>query len=466
MAEIEIKNVSFSYKENEVLSEVSLAVEPGECVLLCGESGCGKTSLTKLVNGLIPHFIKGEHLEGEALVCGMPVADTQMYVLAQSVGSVFQNPKSQFFNLDSDSELAFGLENEGVPKEEMERRIAQVVEQLEIADLQKRSIFAMSGGEKQLLAFASVYALSPKVYVLDEPSANLDDWAIERLKKQIALICRQKNTVLITEHRLSYIADIADRIVYMKNGRIERQFGREEFLRLTEEELAAMGLRRTCASRIELEVRASNKPLQRDMQSALRVENLACKRKKKEIFSGFHLQMKEGEIVGIVGHNGVGKSTLLRCLCGLSKEAQGAVSYQEKRLSPKERSRMFYMVMQDVNHQLFGDSVWDECEMMLSEPSKEKIEEVLDWFDLLSYKDRHPMALSGGQRQRLAMAGAVLSGRRILVLDEPTSGLDYRHMLEVSKLLRRLADEGYMIIIVTHDMEFLNCTCDKCVRME
>ena len=158
---IGLEQVSFGYGEKqETLSQVSATVARGECVLLCGASGCGKTTVTKLINGLIPAFTPGCRLEGRVMVNGLAPRETPMHELAQRVGSVFQNPKSQFFNLDTDSELAFGLENEGRPPEEIRRRVEQVAETLHLQDLRGKNIFSLSGGQKQLLAFGSVYALS------------------------------------------------------------------------------------------------------------------------------------------------------------------------------------------------------------------------------------------------------------------------------------------------------------------
>ena len=209
---ISIDHVSFGYGEaQETLSQVSAAIAPGECVLLCGASGCGKTTVTKLINGLIPAFTPGCRLEGRVDVDGLDPGTTPMYELARKVGSVFQNPKSQFFNLDTDSELAFGLENEGRPPEEIRRRVADTVEALHLQELQRRSIFSLSGGQKQLLAFGSVYAMGPEVFVLDEPTANLDQDAIARLHDQIACLKHQGRTVVIAEHRLYFLTDLIDR---------------------------------------------------------------------------------------------------------------------------------------------------------------------------------------------------------------------------------------------------------------
>ena len=216
---IGLEQVSFGYGENqETLSQVSATVARGECVLLCGASGCGKTTVTKLINGLIPAFTPGCRLEGRVMVNGLAPRETPMYELAQRVGSVFQNPKSQFFNLDTDSELAFGLENEGRPPEEIRRRVEQVAETLHLQDLRGKNIFSLSGGQKQLLAFGSVYAMGPEIYVLDEPTANLDQEAIARLHDQIAALKRQGCTIVVAEHRLYFLTDLIDRAFYLRAG--------------------------------------------------------------------------------------------------------------------------------------------------------------------------------------------------------------------------------------------------------
>ena len=171
-------------------------------------------------------------------------------------------------------------------------------------------------------------------------------------------------------------------------------------------------------------------------------------------------------MLGIVGHNGAGKTTLTRCLCGLLKEVDGTVRLDGQALKAKQRNKASFCVMQDVNHQLFSDSVRNECELAQPDCPPERIEEILRSFDLLDFKDRHPMALSGGQKQRLAVATAILSDKDVLVFDEPTSGLDYHRMLEVSDMIRKLNDENKVIIIVSHDFEFLGRTCDKIFDME
>lgn len=430
-------------------------------MLLCGESGCGKTTVTKLVNGLIPHFVEGGALSGRTMVNGLEVADTEMYRLAEQVGSVFQNPKSQFFNIDSDSEIAFGLENAGVAPEKIKERLEATVSALKIGPLLGRNIFSMSGGEKQSLAFASVYAMNPSVFVLDEPTANLDAEAIGILRRQIMQIKKEGRTVIVAEHRLYFLMDLIDRAVFLQDGKIIQTFSGDEFRRISEGERIRMGLRSFTDPVMEL-------PCARPpgTKNGLSVENLSCAFGRQIVFEGISFSADYGEVLGIAGYNGAGKTTLTRCLCGLLKEKDGTARLDGKALNRKQRNRACSLVMQDVNRQLFSDSVWDECELSMPEGRTGEIEKILKAFDLLEFKDRHPMALSGGQKQRLAVASAILSGKRLLIFDEPTSGLDYRHMLEVGRVIRNLAEQGCIVLVVSHDREFMEKACDRIFEMD
>lgn len=210
---ITFQDVSFSYPGGAEgsLRHIDLTIPDGQCVLLCGCSGCGKTTLTRLINGLIPQFFAGK-LTGRVLLDGEDLAGLPMYRIAERVGSVFQNPRTQFFNVDTDSEIAFGMENEAVPQTEMARRVAETACALHIEPLLGRNIFALSGGEKQKVAYASVYALQPSVYLLDEPFSNLDMSSIAALRAHLQLIKAQGKTVIVAEHRLYYLMDVAVRL--------------------------------------------------------------------------------------------------------------------------------------------------------------------------------------------------------------------------------------------------------------
>ena len=451
---IKFENVNVTMQGKRILSDINLEIQDGEFVLICGESGCGKTTLTKLINGLIPHFVKDVSVDGTITVCGKNVAEMSMYEIAELVGSVFQNPRTQFFYTNSNAEMAFGLENRGVEPEYIRKRIKNTINELDIEKLEDRDVFSMSGGEKQLLAFASVYAMNPQIYVLDEPSANLDIAAMEKLSERMKVIKEKGHTVVVAEHRLAWIQKFADRIIYMKEGRIEQKFTSDEFKALSDLKRKQMGLRSIVPEQIQIPEITGNSE-----DAVLQICNLSCKRKKQMIFQNISLSARAGDIIGITGKNGAGKSTFCNCLCGLLKPKGGEILYQGKKLSEKARTKLFGMVMQEVNHQLFSDSVKNECLLANEEASEQEIRELLEKFDLEEYAEYHPMILSGGQRQRLAICQAVMGEKKLLIFDEPTSGLDFRHMCQVEKLMKQLSEEKYIIIVVTHDYEFMNRAC-------
>ena len=203
---IDFRNVSFTYpdKESGALKDINLHIGQGEFVLLTGASGCGKTTITRMLNGLVPGFYGGE-IDGKVLLDGRDIREYKSYEIASIVGSVFQNPRTQFFNVDTDSEITFGLENAGVPAKEINTVLEKVTKELQLKNLRGRDIFKLSGGEKQKIAFASVYASAPELYLMDEPSANLDLAGIDALKKCLEKIKTEGKTIVIAEHRLYYL---------------------------------------------------------------------------------------------------------------------------------------------------------------------------------------------------------------------------------------------------------------------
>ena len=460
---IKIDHISFSYgEENENtggVRDIDLNIEDGQFVVLCGESGCGKTTITRLINGLIPHYYEGQ-MAGEVWVNGEKVSEQPLYDTAAVVGSVFQNPRSQFFNVDTTSEITFGCENLGQPEKDIRERFAKTVRDFRLEKLMDRNIFHLSGGEKQKIACAGVSIMEPDVLVMDEPSSNLDAASILDLRKILAFWKSQGKTIIVSEHRLYYLRGLADRFIYLAEGQVSRDYSAAEFEQLTEQQRSNMGLRTFALERLLPPV------LPQQEKTALAFHNFRFAYKNEpETLHIVDCEIPTNRIVGIIGNNGAGKSTFSRCFCGLEKRC-GEIVWNGRKYRPKDRLSTCYMVMQEVNHQLFTESVLDEVLISMEEENQERAEEILNRLDLLAFKDRHPMSLSGGQKQRVAIASAIASKRSILFFDEPTSGLDYKHMKEVANVLRQVRDTGITVYVITHDLELILDCCTDIVHFE
>ena len=495
----EIKNIVFNYaaqNDAAAINNVSFHVRKGECLLLTGLSGCGKTSILRLLNGLIPRYYEGT-LSGNVFIGNEDIANMPIYEVSKKASTVFQNPKSQFFNLDTTSEILFFLENMGTPFETMRERLTDIASFLHIGHLLDRNIFNLSGGEKQMIAIASALASDTEIILFDEPTSNLDVFYIEKIAQVLQKLKAAEKTIIISEHRLYFLKDIIDRALILKDGKIAHSLSASEFAGLTEQRRKELLLRpvtldgrvfarELSAAGVYDRADSGGKPSAGDSvaQSAqtLRIERLIYRfpKQKTAAVAVENLTLSFGNITALVGKSGQGKSTFVHCLAGLTKPSKEAVFTGGKKLSAAKRLGLSYLVMQDVGYQLFTESVEDEIALgknkKISAEQKAQradtaggtptAEAVLKAMHLTELKDKHPLSLSGGQKQRVSIGAAVSSGARIIIMDEPTSGMDYFHMKETAALINACRAADRLILIISHDFEFLSLVADELLLME
>ncbi|EFQ48473.1 ABC transporter ATP-binding protein [Lactobacillus iners] len=452
-----IRNAYLSYPNRKiVLKNLNLTIKTGECVVLTGISGSGKSSILNLINGLATRYDNCK-ISGEVLFQHHDIVKLELYQIAQLIASVFQNPKTSFFNVNTTMELLFFLENNGVPRQEMQKRLSDLLNLFPIANLLNRNIFELSGGERQILSIATAYISGVQCVLLDEPSANLDSKYIKIVAKMLAILKKRGVTLLVAEHRLYYLMDVADRVLVVANGTISQEYSISKFKQLSEKKLYAMGLR----TRQEVQL----KPFSPMTSGEFYIKSLYKKLINHQILKIRDLSLKKGNIYGVVGLNGSGKTSLIKALLGVDKKCQVAIYLDDKLLSTRQRIKLSSWVMQDVNNQLFTDSVMAEIKLGIGNISVDKLNQVIKKLKLSSLLDRHPLSLSVGQKQRVAIASTILSQKTLLYFDEPTSGMDYLNMIAISKLLRDSSTNNNIIIIVSHDVEFLNQTVDHVIKL-
>lgn len=476
-ARLAIRGVSYSYPGGRpVLDDVDMDVTPGALTLVCGASGSGKSTVLRLLNGLIPNFHEGE-LSGRVLIDDEDVSSAPIERSGLRTATVFQNPASQFFTTTVADELAFAPQNYRVEAGEIRRRRAGALEELGIGDLADRDLRTLSGGQVQKVACAQALVQRTPVILLDEPTSNLDPRAIDDVRAAIGRLKAAGRTLVVAEHRIYFLRGLVDEVVIMGRGRVVHRMAGEELWRIGEARRKELGLR--ALERPRLAVRPAGlaaiaggpggRPGAEDAvgngavdaddaddaagdgADGLLIENLQVERSGRLVLDIPRLFFPAGAVTGVVGANGVGKTTLARAVCRLQRARRGA----RMSLGGRElRSGRAFLVMQDVHRQLFTESVSQEA----SAPQLERL-------DLAALADRHPLSLSGGQKQRLVIATAIDQDARVLILDEPTSGVDHRHLVAIAAELRDLAREGRVVIVISHDVEFLNECADRVIDM-
>ena len=464
---IAVRDLSFRYagRDDWVLKDINLDIKSGECLLLAGISGCGKSTLTKCLNGLIPHFEKGERA-GRVLLDDTEIAKLPMHRIALRVGTVFQHPRTQFFTTNVTDEIAFGCENAGFDRREIRDRVTRAMDQLEIRSLKDREVFSLSDGERQKVILAAIQAMDADILVFDEPSSNLDPHAVGELESLMLQLKAAGKTLIIAEHRLHYLTQLIDRVALMAHGRIQRIYSAAEFLDLHNRDLNALGLRWQQLTQPQNDIASPSV----EAANTLTIENLDYRYNKRspQVLSGIDLHFTGGEITAITGANGSGKTTLAMVLGGLYRETGGRICVNGQPLSARQRIRTCRLVMQEPDHQLFSESVLQELQIATDDSplSEAELQGLLQRFGLAPLGHCHPHALSGGEKQRLVITTAVAAGFDVLILDEPTSGLDATNMRQLGQLLNEISRQGKVVLVITHDYEFVQTCCTSLVELQ
>lgn len=504
MGIIEIRDLCYSYPnaKSRALKGVDLTIDEGEFVLLTGPSGCGKTTFCRCLNGLIPHFYNGE-LEGEVNVAGLSIKDNSTPRLAQDVGLIFQNPDNQIFALTVEKDVAFGLENLGVPRETMLVDIDWALNTTGISPLKARGTHELSGGQKQRLSIASILAMRPKILVLDEPTSFLDPLGAIRIFNVLETLNREHGiTIILIEHRVDLAAQYVHKVIIFSDGRIQRSGSPDEVFTLEETRLTGVGIPKI----LELSQRMSQKnfaferlplspdafveqiekqlPLSGDklpkksfneslkqftgeinMSPIIQVEGVSYSYPSGvQALNDVSLTIHKGEFVAIMGENGAGKTTLVKHFNGLLRPREGSIRVEGvdiSKVSVASISQKVGLVFQNPDDQLFSENVTSEISFALHNFgfNKNVVEKRVRWalnlLDIERYSDSSPFILSGGERKRVALASVLAWDPEVVVLDEPTIGQDYAQKERLRHFLMQLRTQGKTTVIVTHDVEFV-----------
>ncbi|OLF47762.1 ABC transporter ATP-binding protein [Streptococcus cuniculi] len=454
--------LTYAHGANLACQVEKLKIAKGQCLVLCGPSGSGKSSLLHLINGLVPEYYQGE-IEGSLRIGPIPYQEASVELLASHVSSVFQNPATQFFHQEVLQELVFPCENQGLDRAVISKRLAEVVEQFRLEPLLPREMTSLSGGQKQVVAIGTAAMQGTDIMVFDEPTANLDEAGVRRVQELLTALKKEGKTLIIAEHRLAYLAEIADSYAYFHEGDLVARLSAHEFLAYTEEKRAEWGLRTSDNAPYQAQVRAMAQAFAND-QAGLELPAFCVYNNGTFLYQLEPLVLAPGQVVGLVGANGSGKTSFARSLLGLEGEKTGPVIWQGQILLARKRLATMAYVMQDVRLQLITERV--EKELMLGRERGSLDEAILEAFRLSHLLDRHPMSLSMGEQQRLMIAASLLSDKEIIILDEPSSGLDRQQMEQLAIQLQFLKSKNKLVLLISHDDELLARVCDKVVEIE
>lgn len=465
-----VENLSFRYRDRQgtAIHNISFETKSGEILLIAGASGCGKTTLIRCINGLIPRSYKGEK-SGRITVFGEDIKDWPLSRISQKIGTVLQDPERQILGTKVLNEVAFGLENLGLPRAEIRERASEALNFLKISHLQDRETFNISGGEKQKVALAGVLAMRPSIFLLDEPLASLDPASAQEALDTIRFLANEGMTVLIVEHRVEDVLRIQpDRVMFMSDGEIRylgNLAGLSKVVNYREVKLPAE----------EIVERARLEPVPEKVRFLPGLENISGEKKaivrfedvsfgygaEHEVLHGINLSVHQGDVIAVLGPNGAGKTTFVKHAIGLLKPKSGRVlvnGRDTREASVAEIASTLGYVFQSPSHMLFAPTVREELSFgpaNLRHPKEQieqEVKEALKTVNLVENEQDPPLALSFGQQKRVSIAAILAMRSRILVMDEPTAGQDYQNYMNfMDSILQMPGFEA--ILFITHDVD-------------
>lgn len=453
---LELKNLTYRIDDHTIFEDVNLSLSPGEILLIKGASGSGKSTLMQAIAGVVPQYSQGS-MTGQILLNGEDITTDQVVELAGQIAYMTQDPETQLCTSAVKDELLFGMENLNFSKEKMKANLIDILQRFELDYMLDIPINDLSGGQKQLLALASIYAMEGQVILLDEPTANLDPVHAKKVFDLIKLFAHEEQKIVVLiEHNIFYIRDEIDKIFDMDS------------LSLVEDDLDYY---------IEAYRNSFKLPSNPNIPSqdiVLRAKDVSFAYDDKPVLKKIDFNLHKGEVIGIVGKNGAGKSTLVNCLSGLNRNYKGFIEIDEKELRKYktfELGKKVGLVFQNPEHQFITLSVEEEMRVGLSrlnltdEEVVERVDYYLNLFNLSHLREKNPYDLSQGQKRRLSTASLLIAGQDILILDEPTYGQDRENLIALLEILYEVNHEGLSIIMITHDEEVIAHACHSLLEI-
>ena len=473
-----IEKLVFRYRirSEPALDDVSLTLERGELLLVAGASGCGKTTLIRCINGLIPRSYKGE-LSGRVLLHDQDIEELPLSRISQIVGTVLQDPERQILGAHVSAEVAFGLENLGLPRDEILQRVDETLDYLGISHLRDRETFYLSGGEKQKVALAGVLAMRPSILLLDEPLASLDPASAQEALALFRRLADEGVSILLVEHRVEDAFSIhPDRVLFMQEGQITYcgpPDGLAEEVDYRQVKMPAPVVIQRAASDPPPTFEPAIKPNGREPLVAFENVSFAYEDDGPTVIRDVNLTIRRGDIIALLGPNGAGKTTLVKHAIGLLKPRQGSVVIEgrdTRELSVAQIAHTLGYVFQSPSHMLFAPTVREELAFgpnNLGYDEKiitEGVEQAVEIVNLKGLEDYPPLALSFGQQKRVSIAAILAMRSKILVMDEPTAGQDYwNYMAFMDSILQMPGFEA--VLFITHDLDLAICYANRVVLM-